>query len=236
MSRLFLVRHGQSIWNLQNRFTGWVDVSLSPQGVIEAQQAAAWLIDEVFDVAFTSTLLRAQDSLYEILRQNRHCAQYARVHEQNSAWYERFTPAEGDANVLKIYVSDKLNERYYGDLQGLNKDWASRHFGAEQVHLWRRSYNIPPPNGESLQMTAARTLPYYQARIVPRLQNGESVLISAHGNSLRSIIMHIEKMTPQQIIDYELATGAPHLYTFDDDLRLIDKRIISGQAREDGHE
>jgi len=232
MSRLFIVRHGQSIWNLQNRFTGWVDVSLSQQGVIEAQQAAALLADEYFDVAFTSTLLRAQDSLYEILRQNRHCAQYVRVHELSSAWYEHFTPAEGDANELKIHVSEKLNERYYGDLQGLNKEWAGQHYGAEQVHQWRRSYDVPPPNGESLQMTAARTLPYYRERIVPHLQNGESVLISAHGNSLRSIIMHIEQMTTQQILDYELATGAPHLYVFNDDLDLIDKQIFSNPGKE----
>ncbi len=227
MSRLILVRHGQSIWNLQNRFTGWVDVSLSRQGVIEAQQAAALLADEAFDAVFTSSLLRAQDSLYEILRQNRYCEQYVRVHEQNSEWYEHFSPTKGDANELKIFVSEKLNERYYGDLQGLNKDWASKHFGAEQVHLWRRSYDVPPPNGESLQMTAERTLPYYRERIVPHLQQGNSVLISAHGNSLRSIIMHIEQMTPQQIIDYELATGTPHVYTFDKALRLIDKHIIS---------
>lgn len=126
----------------------------------------------------------------------------------------------------------KLNERYYGDLQGLNKDWAIQHYGAEQVHLWRRSYDIPPSNGESLQMTAARTLPYYRKRIVPHLQNDESVLISAHGNSLRSIIMHIEQMTPQQILDYELATGAPHLYVFNDDLDLIDKQIFSNPGKE----
>ena len=232
MSRLFLVRHGQSIWNLQNRFTGWVDISLSRQGVIEAQQAAALLINERFDVAFTSTLLRAQDSLYEILRQNHYCEQYVRVHEKSSEWYQHFTPVKGDASELKIHVSEKLNERYYGDLQGLDKDWASQHYGVEQVHLWRRSYDVPPPNGESLQMTAARTLPYYQQRIVPHLQNGEDVLISAHGNSLRSIIMHIEQMTPQQIINYELATGAPHLYLFDDDLRLIDKRIFSNSGKE----
>ena len=230
MSRLFLVRHGQSVWNLQNRFTGWVDVSLSPQGVNEAQQVAALLADERFDAAFTSTLLRAQHTLYEILKQNRHCAQYICVHEQGSEWYGHRTLAEDDANELKIYVSEKLNERYYGDLQGLNKDWAGRRYGAEQVHIWRRSYDIPPPNGESLQMTAARTLPYYQEHMVPHLRNGESVLVSAHGNSLRSIIMHIEQMTPQQILDYELATGAFHRYTFDDDLRLIDKHIFSGDA------
>jgi 2,3-bisphosphoglycerate-dependent phosphoglycerate mutase len=236
VSRLFLVRHGQSVWNLQNRFTGWVDIALSRQGVIEAQQVAAALADEHFDVAFTSTLLRAQHSLYEILAQNRHCAQYVCVHEHCSEWYEHRTRAEGDANELKIYLSEKLNERYYGDLQGLNKDWASRHYGAEQVHLWRRSYDIPPPNGESLEMTAARTVPYYRERIVPHLRDGESVLISAHGNSLRSIIMHIEHMTPKQIIDYELATGAFHMYTFDDDLGLKDKRIFPIPASVDKHE
>ncbi len=226
MSRLFLVRHGQSVWNLQNRFTGWVDVALSRQGVLEAQQAAVLLADENFDVAFTSTLQRAHDSLYEILRHNHHCVQYRRVHEQGGEWYNDFTRASDDTNELKIYTSEKLNERYYGDLQGLNKDWASRHFGVEQVHLWRRSYDVPPPNGESLQMTAARTLPYYHENIVPHLCRGESVLICAHGNSLRSIIMHIEQMTPQQIIDYELATGVPHLYAFDDNLHLKDKRVM----------
>jgi len=233
VSRLFLVRHGQSVWNLQNRFTGWVDVSLSRQGMMEARQVAAALAGERFDVAFTSTLLRAQHSLYEILAQNRHCTQYVCVHERDSAWYQHRTRSEDDTNELKIYVSEQLNERYYGDLQGLNKEWAGRHFGAEQVHLWRRSYDIPPPNGESLKMTAARTIPYYRERIVPHLRNGETVLISAHGNSLRSIIMHIEQMTPQQIIDYELATGAFHVYKFDDALHLLDKLISSnlGQDR-----
>lgn len=232
MSQLILIRHGQSIWNLQNRFTGWVDISLSGQGVLEAQQAARLLIDERFDVAFSSALMRAQDSLYEILRRNHHCAQYVRVHEQSSSWYEHFTPVEDDRKELKIYVSEKLNERYYGDLQGLNKDWASQHYGAEQVHLWRRSYDIPPPGGESLQMTAARTLPYYREHIVPHLQRGETVLISAHGNSLRAIIMHIEQMTPKQIIEYELATAVPHVYVFDEDMRLIKKRIISNVSNE----
>jgi len=232
VSQLILVRHGQSIWNLQNRFTGWVDVSLSRRGVIEAQQAAALLVDERIDVAFTSSLLRAQDSLYEILRQNRYCEQYVRVHEQSSKWYEHVSPNQGDASELKIYVSEKLNERYYGDLQGLNKDWAKAHFGAQQVHLWRRSYDVPPPGGESLKMTAQRTLPYYQERIISHLRQGKSVLVSAHGNSLRSIIMHIEQMTPQQILDYELATGTPHLYTFDKDLHLIDKQIISSSDKE----
>jgi len=230
VSRLFLVRHGQSIWNLQNRFTGWVDVSLSPQGVKEAQQAAALLAGERFDVAFTSALLRAQDTLYEILKCNRYCQQYVRVHEKSSEWYEHFVPTEGDANELRIYVSEKLNERYYGDLQGLNKDWARKRFGEKRVHLWRRSYDVPPPNGESLKMTAERTIPYYREKIVPHLRRGEHVLVSAHGNSLRSIVMYIERMTPSQIVEYELETGSPHLYEFDPNMRLVAKRVFSVSA------
>jgi len=226
VGHLTLIRHGQSIWNLQNRFTGWIDVSLSAQGVKEAQQAAVLLADQRFDLAFTSTLLRAQDSLYEILRQNHHCNHYLRIHETGRDWYEHFTPARGDESELKIYVSEKLNERYYGDLQGLNKDWASKHFGAEQVHLWRRSYDIPPPNGESLAMTAARALPYFQSRIVPPLQRGEHVLISAHGNSLRAIIMQLEQMTATQILSYELKTGAPHIYELDEQMQILEKHIL----------
>ena len=226
MGRLTLIRHGQSIWNLQNRFTGWVDVSLSQQGVKEAQQAAAMLTEQRFDLAFTSALLRAQDTLYEILKQNRHCSQYLRIHETGNEWYEHFIPASGDKSELKIYVSEKLNERYYGDLQGLNKDRSREQFGAEQVHIWRRSYDIPPPNGESLAMTAARTLPYFQSRIVPRLRRGEHALVSAHGNSLRAIIMHIEQMTAAQILAYELKTGIPHIYEVDEQMRVLEKRIL----------
>lgn len=225
MGRLTLIRHGQSIWNLQNRFTGWIDVSLSQQGIAEAQRAATLLLDQRFNLAFTSSLLRAQDTLYEILRQNRYCNQYLRIHESSCEWYEHFTATNSDTTELKIYVSEKLNERYYGDLQGLNKDRAREHFGAEQIHIWRRSYDTPPPNGESLAMTAARTLPYFQSHIIPHIQRGEHVLISAHGNSLRAIIMHIEQMTSAQILAYELKTGAPHIYDFDEHMQIHNKHI-----------
>ncbi len=225
MSRLILVRHGQSIWNLQNRFTGWVDVSLSRQGMAEAEAVGRRLAGERFDVAFTSTLIRAQDTLYEILKHNQYCEQYVRIHETGREWYEHFTPAPGDAAELKIYTSWRLNERYYGDLQGINKDAARQRFGAEQVHLWRRSYDTPPPNGESLKMTAERTLPYYHDHIVPHLQKGETVLVSAHGNSLRALIMHIEEMTPDEIIAFELPTGTPHVYDFSADLTLQAKAV-----------
>ncbi|HHJ81089.1 MAG TPA: 2,3-bisphosphoglycerate-dependent phosphoglycerate mutase, partial [Candidatus Tenderia electrophaga] len=164
---------------------------------------------------------------YEILKQNISCKQYVCVHEKSSEWYEHFTAEENDARELKIYISEKLNERYYGDLQGLNKDWAKQHYGAEQVHQWRRSYDNAPPHGESLKTTAERTVPYYTERILPSLRRGEDVLVVAHGNSLRSIIKHIEGMTPQQIIDYDLPTGMPHVYAFDRQAQLVDKCVLS---------
>jgi 2,3-bisphosphoglycerate-dependent phosphoglycerate mutase len=220
MPRLILVRHGQSTWNLQNRFTGWVDVSLSRQGMAEAEKAGQLLANEQFDVAFTSALQRAQDTLYEILKQNRYCEQYVRVHEQNRKWYENFTPAAGDQSELKIYMSEKLNERYYGDLQGLNKDLASQQYGAEQVHQWRRSYSTPPPNGESLEMTAARVLPYYQQHIAAQLRRRRTVLVTAHGNSLRALIMHIESLSSEAIVRKEIPTGTPLIYEFTSELQL----------------
>ncbi len=226
MGRLYLVRHGQSVWNLQNRFTGWIDVSLSPKGVAEAQRAGELLADVRFDVAFTSTLIRAQHTLYEILKKNTRCPVYRVVHEQASDWYGHRMESAEDAEELEVFVSEAVNERYYGDLQGMNKDRAREIYGAEQVHIWRRSFDVPPPGGESLEMTAARTLPYYHERIEPRLARGETVLVAAHGNSLRSMIMHIEGMSPEQIIKFELPTGVPYLYSFDSDLRLVERRIL----------
>ncbi len=224
--RLTLVRHGESVWNRQNRFTGWIDVSLSGHGVREAAQAGLLLQNEHFDVAFTSSLLRAQDTLYEILKYNRQCDTYMRVHEHESEWYEHFAPTDEDLRELKIYLSSKLNERYYGDLQGQNK-YAVRHrFGAEQVHLWRRSYEVPPPNGESLKMTGERVVPYFLDHIAPRLRQGQSVLVSAHGNSLRALVMHIERMTPGEVIDFEIPTGTPYIYLLDPELRVLDKQVL----------
>jgi 2,3-bisphosphoglycerate-dependent phosphoglycerate mutase len=224
--RLILVRHGQSIWNLQNRFTGWVDVSLSRSGEQEAARAAALLADEHFDVAFTSSLLRAQDTLYEILKQNRHCSQYLRVHRHKHDWYEHFTPNEGDQKELKIHVTENLNERYYGDLQGLNKDRVREHFGEEQVHMWRRSWDISPPNGESLEMTSRRVLPWFKAELLPLVRAGRRILVSAHGNSLRALVKHLERMTAEQIVAYELKTGTPHIYDLDADMCIQNKRIL----------
>ncbi len=225
MPRLILVRHGQSIWNKQNRFTGWVDVSLSPEGMREAERVGRALSDERFDVAYSSSLIRAQDTLYEILKHNRHCKQYVRVHEKGQEWYEHFIPSEEDKKELKIYMSPKLNERYYGDLQGMNKDEARARFGEEQVHIWRRSYDVRPPNGESLKDTAERAIPYYRECIRTKLLEGKNIVVSAHGNSLRALIMHIEQMTPEEIIAFELPTGIPYVYDFDAELKVLDKRF-----------
>ncbi len=226
MGRLTLIRHGESIWNQQNRFTGWVDVSLSPRGVAQAQAAARLLADEKFDIAFTSALLRAQDTLYEILRVNRHCFQYLRIHEAGREWYEHYVPAEADRRELRIYVTEKLNERYYGDLQGLDKDVARARFGADQVHRWRRAFDAAPPNGESLAATAERVMPYFRERIAPHLIAGRHVLISGHGNSLRALIMHLEQLTPEAVEALEVPTGAPHIYELDADLKVLNKQIL----------
>ncbi len=224
--RLTLVRHGESIWNRQNRFTGWVDVSLSKQGMKEAVRMGKQLCDYRYDVAFSSTLLRAQDTLYEILKHNCHCDQYMRVHELSREWYEHFVSSGEDRTELKIYISEKLNERYYGDLQGLNKDEIKKQYGVEQVHVWRRSYSVAPPGGESLADTAKRVLPYYKTYIVPWLEKGRSVLVSAHGNSLRALIMYLEKMTPDEIENFEIPTGTPYIYIFDRRLEIREKKVL----------
>jgi 2,3-bisphosphoglycerate-dependent phosphoglycerate mutase len=187
MSKLVLVRHGQSQWNLENRFTGWVDVPLTPLGEQEARAASAKLKNIKFDEAFTSTLQRAQNTLKLILE------------------------GIGQSNI-PIVKDEALNERHYGDLQGLDKAETAKKFGDAQVHIWRRSYDIAPPNGESLKDTAARTLPYYRSKIVPELKAGKNILIAAHGNSLRSILMELENLTPEQILEVNLGTAVPLFY------------------------
>jgi 2,3-bisphosphoglycerate-dependent phosphoglycerate mutase len=186
---LILVRHGESEWNLKNLFTGWKNPELTEKGIAEARAAgqkikAAHLVPTVF---FTSALRRAQHSLDLMLEEL------------------------GIVNLV-ITRNQALNERDYGDLSGLNKDDAREKWGEEQVMLWRRSYDVPPPGGESLKDTAARTLPYYEANILPVVEDGETVLVAAHGNSLRSIVMAIEQLSPAEIVKRELATGEPVVY------------------------
>lgn len=203
MPTLALVRHGQSQWNLENRFTGWVDVPLTEQGRKEARLAGEALKDARahFDLAFTSDLQRAQETLRIILE----------VLGQSSL------PTERDK---------ALNERHYGALQGLNKAETAEKYGAEQVHIWRRSYDVPPPEGESLKDTAARTLPYFDAKIMPALLAGRDVIVAAHGNSLRSIVMQLDNLTREQVLELNLDTGVPLVYKFDSEGRITGKRIL----------
>jgi 2,3-bisphosphoglycerate-dependent phosphoglycerate mutase len=197
---LVLVRHGQSDWNLKNLFTGWKDPDLTEQGIKEAKDAGRKLKAQgfKFDIAFTSVLKRAQHTLDLML-------------------------AEIGQTGLQTRKNLALNERDYGDLSGLNKDDARKKWGEEQVHIWRRSYDVPPPGGESLKDTLARALPYYVQEILPCVLRGERVLVAAHGNSLRALIMVLEKLTPENILKRELGTGVPIIYRLNEDATVASK-------------
>jgi 2,3-bisphosphoglycerate-dependent phosphoglycerate mutase len=203
MPTLVLVRHGQSLWNLENKFTGWVDVPLTELGEKEAHRAGQHLKGMKFDIAFTSDLQRAQKTLAVILD-------------------------EIGQTGLNIIKDKALNERHYGALQGLNK---AQKYGEDQVKIWRRSYDVPPPPdqegfSESLKDTAARTLPYFDAKIVPYLKEGKNVLVAAHGNSLRSIVMHLEHLTKERVLELNLDTAVPRVYELDKDLKILSSRDL----------
>ena len=226
--KLILLRHGESLWNMENRFTGWTDVDLSKKGVEEAINAGKILLKNniTFSVAFSSVLLRANKTLDLVLK------------EMNLS--------------VPVYYSYRLNERHYGALQGLNKDETKKKYGEEQVHIWRRSYDVRPPEltyddprypgndpkykdlskeelplTECLKDTLNRVLPYYNSEIKKHLLNGENVLIVAHGNSIRSIIKYIENISDEDIMSVEIPTGVPYIYEFDNDLNVINKTISS---------
>ena len=202
MPALALVRHGQSLWNLQNRFTGWIDVPLTPRGEDEARRAGVALRDSgaTFDVAYTSALTRAQATLTLVLQES---------------GYD-----------LPVIRDQALNERHYGDLQGLDKDRTRARFGDEQVHLWRRSYDVPPPNGESLKDTAARTLPFFERAILGDIALGNDVLVVAHGNSNRAIVMMLDDLAEDEVPGLELRTGIPLVYDLDEDGTVRGKRTL----------
>ena len=204
-SVLVLVRHGESEWNKLNLFTGWRDVDLTEKGVEEARHAGVLLKQEGFrfDLGFTSALKRAQRTLDIILQ-------------------------ETGQTDLPIIRDQALNERDYGDLVGLNKDDARKRWGDEQVHIWRRSYDVPPPGGESLKDTAARVLPYYDARILPEVKAGKSIIVAAHGNSLRALVMVLDNLTREQVLALNLATGLPLVYRLDADGKVVEKRELTG--------
>jgi 2,3-bisphosphoglycerate-dependent phosphoglycerate mutase len=201
---LVLVRHGQSEWNLKNLFTGWRDPDLTPLGVEEAMNAGKRLKARglQFDVTFTSVLTRAQHTLALML-------------------------TELGQTGLPESRDQALNERDYGDLCGLNKDDARKKWGEEQVHLWRRSYDVPPPGGESLKDTVARTLPYYCQNILPAVLSGKRVLVAAHGNSLRALVMVLDRLTPKTIPTMELATGVPLVYRLKADSTVASKDVLT---------
>jgi len=201
---LVLLRHGQSEWNLKNLFTGWRDVGLTPLGIEEAREAGRRLKAHsvVFDIAFTSALKRAQHTL-------------------------QLTLAEMGQSGLPEKRDQALNERDYGDLVGMNKDDARKKWGEEQVHLWRRSYDVQPPGGESLRDTVARALPYYCQHILPAVLRGNRVLVAAHGNSLRALVMVLDRLTPETIPALELATGVPLVYRLNPDSTVATKDVLS---------
>jgi 2,3-bisphosphoglycerate-dependent phosphoglycerate mutase len=202
MARLVLLRHGESQWNLENRFTGWVDVPLSPRGIQEAKDAGEKLRSFTFDRAFTSVLARANETLRLVL--------------------EAIIGQTG----IPIEKDKALNERMYGELQGLNKDETVKKYGEAQVKIWRRSYDVRPPGGESLKDTAERVLPYYERTIKPYLLKGDTILVAAHGNSLRALIMELEQLSREQVLELNIPTGAPLLYELDNRGKVVDHRYL----------
>lgn len=226
MASLILMRHGQSMWNAANLFTGWVDVPLTQAGIDEALAGGRTLADIQIDEVHTSTLIRAQMTAMLALSQHNSgktpVIQYIDSGEKMSenegkmvAWSQLNQDAD-DSNILPVYVSWQLNERMYGDLQGMNKQQTRDKFGDDQVKIWRRSFDTPPPNGESLELTAARTIPYLESVLLPAHDLGKNLFVAAHGNSLRSIIMHLEGLSKEEVLGLEVPTGVPMIYEHQD--------------------
>lgn len=209
MTYLILVRHGQSEWNLQNLFTGWINVPLSEKGIQEAKKAGKIIEKYNIDLAFTSTLSRAQETALIILANQK---KVSIIQGGRKEWYRHF--GSQPKSFIPVHIDERLNERYYGDLQGMNKDVARKKWGKEQVHIWRRSYATAPPNGESLKDVVRRTVPYFKTNILCELEKKKTVLIAAHGNSLRAIIKHIEGIRDEDIPHFELETGKPVIYKY----------------------
>ncbi|WP_310554913.1 2,3-bisphosphoglycerate-dependent phosphoglycerate mutase [Flavobacterium sp.] len=201
MANLILVRHGQSIYNLENRFTGSLDIGLTKFGIQEAELTGKKLMNIRFDFGYTSTLKRAQESLRIILEE---------IHQTN----------------IKVIESKALNERNYGSLQGLNKDETISKYGLKQVEIWRRSYAIRPPDGESLEDTYNRTIPYYKQEIEPKLKGNKNVLIVAHGNSLRALVMYLENISQVKILHLNIPTGVQRQYFFDENLKILEVKYL----------
>lgn len=231
MANLILTRHGQSLWNAENRFTGWVDVPLSEQGRAEATIASCKLKDYRVRVCFTSMLFRAIETAIIILTEvDDICDGRVPIlkHDGDEADWHGWDRYKGDpAQELPVYPCPALDERYYGDLQGLDKAETAAKFGEEQVQLWRRSYHTAPPGGESLADTVKRTVPFFCDRIQKHLIAGDNVLVAAHGNSLRSIIKHLENLSEEEIVKVELGTAVPIVYDIDGQGQMTSKMILA---------
>jgi 2,3-bisphosphoglycerate-dependent phosphoglycerate mutase len=230
MAKLILTRHGQSLWNAENKFTGWVDVPLSEMGRAEATIASCKLRDYRVRVCFTSMLFRAMETAVIILTEvDDICDGRIPIikHDEDEDWHG-WDKYNGDPEQeLPVYTAAALDERYYGELQGLNKAETAAKFGKEQVHLWRRSYDVAPPGGESLADTVKRTVPFFRDRILKHLMAGDNVLIAAHGNSLRSIIKYLENLSEEEIVKVELGTAVPIVYDVDSQGQVTDKVILN---------
>lgn len=215
MGKLILIRHGQSVWNKKNVFTGWVDVPLSPEGISEAIKAGEKIADIEFDAVYTSVQIRAIETAMIALAGNKSEKTPVVIHEEGKMgeWSTIYSDAM-NKSTIPVYRDWHLNERYYGELQGKNKAETAAVYGDEQVHIWRRSYDIAPPAGECLKDTAARTIPFFKDNILSKLQEGKNVLVSAHGNSLRSVVMFIESLTEEEVLKLEIPTGVPLFYEF----------------------
>jgi 2,3-bisphosphoglycerate-dependent phosphoglycerate mutase len=216
MAQLILLRHGESEWNKKNIFTGWIDIPLSAKGVEEALQAGEKIKKIPIDLIYTSSLIRG--TMTAMLAMTVHCSGKVPVvlhpGEGKLEEWGRCYDEQSESSLIPVHRAWELNERMYGELQGRNKQKMRELYGDEQIKIWRRSFSSPPPNGESLEMTAARAIPYFESKIVPQLEAGKNVLVSAHGNSLRSIVMDLDQLTEEEVLNLEIPTGKPIIYTY----------------------
>lgn len=225
MAKLILMRHGQSLWNELNLFTGWVDIPLTSKGIEEALEAGKLIKDIPIDLIYMSSLIRSQLTAMLVMSVHSSGKTPVVLHPGQGKLEEwsKIYSEETEKKCIPVITAWELNERMYGELQGLNKAETAEKFGAEQVKLWRRSYDVAPPNGESLEMTAARSIPYFKDKILPQLIAGKNVFVSAHGNSLRSIIMYLDNLSREQVLSLEVGTGVPIIYEY------IQGKIIKSQ-------
>lgn len=214
VSKLILLRHGQSVWNKLNLFTGWVDIPLSLEGIEESIAAGKVMGDLNVDVIYTSGLIRSQTTAMLAMAYN-HAGKIPCVQHMGKdsfvSWHQK---GAQDVSLIPLYIAEELNERMYGDLQGKNKEQMVEEFGSDQVKLWRRSFHVSPPGGESLAKTAERSVSFFVSRIVPDLTAGKDVFVCAHGNSLRAIVMYIEKLSEEEVLELNLATGSLKTYEY----------------------